>query len=203
MRDWDKIKTKHGYAADEVISALQKSIRRGEEETAVFFAYEMLVSGDDLADKFWQRVRVISVEDVGLANPQLAAIVYALYQNYLSLKGQGDALLQGLFAVVLLVRSRKSRYIDELYNNLRDKVEQENYRRDIPEYALDKHTQKGEAMGRGDLHFWEVSSQLKGDASKHEKKHLHEILRRLKQKSSYNPLFLYNTIAKSPRRTPI
>jgi replication-associated recombination protein RarA len=175
MPDWDTIKTKHGYAADEVISALQKSIRRGEEDDAVFFAYEMLVSGDELSDKFWERVRVICVEDIGLANPQLAATIYALHQSYIALKGQSDAYLHALFAVVLLVRSHKSRYIDELFNNLRAKVEEENYRRDIPDYALDKHTQKGEAMGRGDLHFWEESSRLKDDVSIHEKKHLNEI----------------------------
>lgn len=182
MTDWNTMKTKHGYTADEVISALQKSIRRGKEDDAVFFAYEMLVSGDDLSEKFWQRVRVISVEDVGLANPQLTVIVYSLYQNYLSLKGQGDAFLQALFAVVLLTRSGKSRYIDELYNNLKEKVEKENYKVEIPDYALDKHTQKGEAIRRGDLHFWETASQIKNDISTNEKAHLHEILKRLKAK---------------------
>ena len=179
--DWNKMKTKHGYAADEVISALQKSIRRSEEDDAVFFAYEMLVTSDDLADKFWQRVLTISVEDIGLANSQLVATIYALHQNYILLKGQSDAFLQALFAVVLLVRSHKSRFIDELFNNLRAKVEEENYRREIPDYALDKHTEKGEAMGRGDLHFWETASQLKDDASTHEKQNLQEILQRLKQ----------------------
>jgi replication-associated recombination protein RarA len=66
---WDQVTTKHGYRADEVISAFQKSIRRGEEEDAVFFAYEMLATSDELAEKFWQRARVISVEDIGLADP--------------------------------------------------------------------------------------------------------------------------------------
>ena len=31
---WSKITTRNGYACDEVISALQKSIRRGLEEQA-------------------------------------------------------------------------------------------------------------------------------------------------------------------------
>ena len=38
---WSKIVTKNGYAGDEVISALQKSIRRAKEEDACMFAYEM------------------------------------------------------------------------------------------------------------------------------------------------------------------
>jgi hypothetical protein len=79
--------------------------------------------------------------------------IYALHQNYLFLHGQNDAFLPALFAVVLLVRSRKSRCIDELYNHLQVTVEQENHPIAIPDFALDKHTQKGEAMGRGDLHF--------------------------------------------------
>ena len=41
---WSKITTKNGYAGDEVISALQKSIRRGLEEQACMFAYEMYIS---------------------------------------------------------------------------------------------------------------------------------------------------------------
>ena len=41
---WSKIVTKNGYAGDEVISALQKSIRRAKEEDACMFAYEMYIS---------------------------------------------------------------------------------------------------------------------------------------------------------------
>ena len=38
---WSKIVTRNQYACDEVISALQKSIRRGKEEEACRFAYEL------------------------------------------------------------------------------------------------------------------------------------------------------------------
>lgn len=178
---WDQVTTKHEYKADEVISALQKSIRRGKEDDAVFFTYEMVCTSDELAEKFWQRARVISVEDVGLANPGLVTIIYTLYKNYLSLKGTGDAYLQALLAAVLLARSTKSRYIDELYTNLKEKIENENYRKDIPDYALDKHTAKGEAMGRGDKHFWLEASLLENDISKDEKQNLQEIFNRLKE----------------------
>ena len=34
---WSKITTRNGYAGDEVISALQKSIRRGLEEQACMY----------------------------------------------------------------------------------------------------------------------------------------------------------------------
>ena len=45
---WSKIVTKNGYAGDEVISALQKSIRRAKEEDACMFAYEMYISSPQL-----------------------------------------------------------------------------------------------------------------------------------------------------------
>jgi replication-associated recombination protein RarA len=177
---WDTIITKHGYKADEVISALQKSIRRGKEDDAVFFAYEMLVTSDEMGDKFWQRMRVIAMEDVGLANPNLSPTIAALHETFRELKGREDAMLAGMFATVLLTRSDKSRYIDELYNNLRTKVETENYSREIPDYALDKHTARGEEMGRDMLHFWETSSVITKDVSTHEKQHYEEVLQRLK-----------------------
>ena len=48
---WSKITTRNGYAGDEVISALQKSIRRGLEEQACMFAYEMYISSPQLEGK--------------------------------------------------------------------------------------------------------------------------------------------------------
>ena len=36
---WSKIVTKNGYAGDEVISALQKSIRRAKEEDECIFLH--------------------------------------------------------------------------------------------------------------------------------------------------------------------
>ena len=45
---WSKIITRNGYAGDEVISALQKSIRRSLEEQACMFAYEMYISSPEL-----------------------------------------------------------------------------------------------------------------------------------------------------------
>lgn len=38
---WTQVKTRHDLAADQVISALQKEIRRGHTENAALLAYEM------------------------------------------------------------------------------------------------------------------------------------------------------------------
>lgn len=65
---WQKVKTIGGFDADLVISALQKEIRRGNEENAVLIAYEMFSTSLPLEDFLWTRLHVISVEDIGFAN---------------------------------------------------------------------------------------------------------------------------------------
>ena len=77
---WSKIVTKNGYAGDEVISALQKSIRRAKEEDACMFAYEMYISSPQLLEKMWRRLLTISVEDIGMGDPMAAVLVNNLYQ---------------------------------------------------------------------------------------------------------------------------
>ena len=57
---WSKIITRNGYAGDEVISALQKSIRRSLEEQACMFAYEMYISSPELLEKMWRRLLTIN-----------------------------------------------------------------------------------------------------------------------------------------------
>lgn len=72
--------TRHGLAADEVVSALQKEIRRGHTENAALLAYEMLTTDVALEAKLWQRLQVISVEDVGFGQPEAPVLVQALYE---------------------------------------------------------------------------------------------------------------------------
>ena len=77
---WQKITTRNGYEADEVISALQKCIRRAKEEEACMFAYELYISSPELEEKMWRRLLTISVEDIGMGNPMAAVIVNNLFQ---------------------------------------------------------------------------------------------------------------------------
>ena len=53
---WSKITTRNGYAGDEVISALQKSIRRGLEEQACMFAYELYISSPQVRRKIMAKI---------------------------------------------------------------------------------------------------------------------------------------------------
>jgi len=77
---WVDVKTVHGFAADLVISALQKEIRRGNSENAALLAYEMVSTSPALEDYFWQRIMVISVEDIGFGNAMAPVVINALVQ---------------------------------------------------------------------------------------------------------------------------
>ena len=72
--------TPKGYYLDEVISALQKEVRRGKEYEAVFWAVE-LESFNPKA--LWNRLKVIASEDVGVAEPHAPLIISALESMYL------------------------------------------------------------------------------------------------------------------------
>lgn len=67
-----------GYCMDEVVSALQKSIRRGEESHALYWAHVMYRGG------YWNasfnRLKIISMEDVA-GNLAVAPYVYSQFKR--------------------------------------------------------------------------------------------------------------------------
>jgi len=89
--------TKHGYDHYELLSALQKSIRRGMEYEAVHFAVELEEFNPTM---LWNRLRVIACEDVGPANPMMPLLVDVLQKNYASEKSKLGENSSRLFLVV-------------------------------------------------------------------------------------------------------
>ncbi len=75
---WASVTTSTGLPADEVISTLQKSIRRGEVRNAVLCALDLSATSPELDTYLWDRLHVIAVEDVGFGNPQAIAVIVAL-----------------------------------------------------------------------------------------------------------------------------
>jgi len=156
-----QMKTKKGYDFFEVASTLQKSIRRGDENTALYFTVEMCNSSYD--EYVWKRLKVICSEDVGLADPHMPATIMALYQMHQEdKKNKGkDREPEWLFithAVLLLCRAPKSRLTDWAaihYWESHGRTEMA-----IPDYAFDRHTQKGKSMGRGIDHFYNEGTLL-------------------------------------------
>lgn len=160
-----KLETEQGYSLFEVASAFQKSVRRGLEDEAMYWAVELFNSHFD--EYLWKRIRIISSEDVGLAEPNVAANIHALYQNYKEQKKKKDENHQPerLFlthAVIMLCRAKKSRVIDHVLLHFWNTHYSE--KREIPAFAYDKHTQKGRSAGFGWKHFFEESTRLENVA---------------------------------------
>ena len=55
---------KHGYADDEVKSAIQKEIRRGNEENAMYWALEIATESKSSFGWLRNRLKIILYEDI-------------------------------------------------------------------------------------------------------------------------------------------
>lgn len=154
-------KTKGGYLLGEVISALQKEIRRGKEEEAMFWAHELIPHYEAY---FWRRMIVIANEDIGVGNPMAMLLIPQLRDSYFEMRqqrgGNGSAKLMLANAVLILCRSPKSRLSDE-FNTVVEQDRRHGLKREIPDYALDKHTSRGRGMQRGNDHWLNEGCQLK------------------------------------------
>lgn len=110
---WAAAKTRNGLAADEVISTLQKSIRRNKVEEACQAAYELYITGPLFLDKLWRRLLTISVEDIGFGNLQAAVQVNTLNEVRKSYAyDDGDQPMYFIHAIRLLCASTKDRSSD-------------------------------------------------------------------------------------------
>lgn len=140
--------TRRGYSPFEVISALQKAVRRSQVKDAVYWAMEMYVSGHKTW--VWNRVQVIASEDIGPADRYLPAQIATLRQwskDAEKREGGGMELVQ---AVILLATAKKSHVASWM---VLEAVSDHHERLDIPDHALDQHTRRGKQMGRGHEHF--------------------------------------------------
>lgn len=141
-----ELRTKNGYRLDEAVSALQKAIRRGQEEKALYWAYEMIHGG--YIAYFWRRLSVIVVEDIGLANPFAPVLINSLAQlNERVNKNNYIETFHPTMAVLYLCRSPKSREVDYA-NDWIDRKREMGWREEIPLEVLDEHCDKGRRLLR-------------------------------------------------------
>ena len=158
---WTRVRTVHDFPADEIISATQKEIRRGNTENAALLAYEMLTTSVEMEAYLWGRLQVISVEDVGYGNLNAPILIETLYQMHLRIpRPRGDRYLFAIHAVRVLCQSQKERGSDDLNNWISQAVEKNGVRPVIPDYAIDMHTRRGQEMGRDYLHFLTEASKV-------------------------------------------
>ncbi|UJW84993.1 AAA family ATPase [Devosia sp. SL43] len=158
---WQRTTTEHGFAADEVISALQKSIRRGMIDNALLLGWEMYATSPELEDKLWARLCVIAVEDIGMGNPQAPVLIETLFQQHRRYdRPSGDRFLFAVHAIRMLCGSDKDRTSDDMVNWAMRGTQLGELRADIPDFARDMHTLSGQKMGRDYRFFMEEASRV-------------------------------------------
>ncbi len=155
--------TKHGYDHYELLSALQKCVRRGLEYEAVHFAVELEEFNPTM---LWNRLKIIASEDIGPANPTAVLLMDVLQKQYLAEKGKLAESAYRLYlvnAVVCLCRSPKSRIADDLQTVVYTERAQGKLPL-VPDFALDMHTARGKAMGKGAEDFFAEGNKLANEA---------------------------------------
>jgi replication-associated recombination protein RarA len=135
----------------EVVSALQKDIRRGLEENAMYWGLEFL----PLYEKYlWKRLITIAHEDIGLADVGTVQFVTSQCESWFTLRSLGaqdECRLLLANVIMALCRAPKSRLADHFQCVVT--TEWQMHKHEIPDYALDKHTLRGSQMGRGMAFF--------------------------------------------------
>ncbi len=139
--------TVNGYPLDEVVSALQKEIRRSKEVEALFWANELIDSG--YCKYLFRRLFIICSEDCSPTETHLPPLLWSLYRMTETLvkdttggTWQTPEKMCATHAVLLLARAKKNRIVDDLHNVIAGKREQ-GWRLEVPKYAKDKHTGSG------------------------------------------------------------
>ena len=161
---WNRVQTVHGFAADELISVLQKSIRRGLVENAVIVAYEMFSSGPEFEDQVWRRLQIISVEDVGFGRLDAPILIRALDEfRRAADRSSPDRLIYLVHATRVLALSQKDRTSDEMTNWVRDAVDSGATKPEVFDDAIDMHTKRGQEMGRDFLHWYSKGARVENE----------------------------------------
>jgi replication-associated recombination protein RarA len=154
------MKTKDGLDYYETISALQKDIRRGKEKEALFWALQ-LAEGNCMPHLL-NRLPIIAIEDVGVCDGGLTIILVQTLVTQIKtyFDKKNDAWFMMLSNCILaMCRAQKTREAENFLTVV--KVERKNgWKPEIPDYALDMHTRRGKAKGRGIQFFVENEQQV-------------------------------------------
>lgn len=162
-------RTINNLGAMEVLSAMQKHIRRGEEREAMLCLCELGHTSKAFFSMACNRLEIIAHEDIGLAAPDVVIFVAVSCEQARRLykpdkKGQWRMILGN--ALRLMCRSKKSREGDHFQAAIGRKAELEAIAPTIPDYAYDHHTARGRKLKRGLKHFRKESTKLVPAAKK-------------------------------------
>lgn len=155
--------TVRNYELGDVVSALQKAVRRGDAKLAGYWAIEMFESG--FTAYCWRRMIVMSAEDCwGVITHEIEALARSWEAAHKHRAGRGRIFVAK--AAILLAMARKSRDADHLTNLVYDQksigddvIEQDitearKTRAVIPDEAFDCHTNLGRKKGKTKRDFF-------------------------------------------------
>ena len=156
-----RLKTKSGIDLDIAVSGLQKEIRRGNVENAVFLVQDLVLAG--FIRYAYRRLAIIAAEDCS-TDPMATVVVHACYENdrissqdfKTGTDNEGVCITQ---AVVYLANCKKSRLCDDLWCYLLE-MRKRGAKPEIKDYFKDQHTLIGRQMGRGEEYWFKESSKL-------------------------------------------
>ena len=148
----------HGIPVDELVSVLQKGIRRGEVENAVLAAYEMVTTSPEVAQHLWRRLRLIAVEGVGTGLPMAPVLLDVLHRQFDAAPG-GDWMM-ACHAVRLLATAPKNRTSSEHADWVVTQVALGAALVEVPDHARCVHTRAGQELGRGLVQWWAEGARV-------------------------------------------
>jgi replication-associated recombination protein RarA len=182
LRERDTPLTARGYDIYELLSALQKDIRRCNEYQALHWAIELESFN---AKMLWNRLKIITSEDIGIANPIATLLIDTLEKQYFEAveKKNDSSRLFLVNAVLYLARSQKSRIVDDLLITAYGNIKYNGEKLPIPDYALDNHTLRGTKIGRDIKFFIEEGSKVNN-----------EVLENIYKKSASEILLKYGKV---------
>ena len=100
------------FRPDEVVSAIQKELRRNNAEGAYLWIINMMASGS--IERAWGRLLVIASEDISIGNPYLSAELWKMYSRYKEIRKEKEK----LYKQSVVLKNILQRPIFELRNNL-------------------------------------------------------------------------------------
>ena len=170
--------TYSGHRPDQVRSALQKAIRRGQVDDALHWLTELVLSGEEWWA--WRTLLVITSEDVGPEWPEGPAVIGGLYQSWRTT----SEWLMAVHAVILLCRAPESRLVDDaLAAHLLGHTKE--MARPTPDEALDLHTVAGkhrlgrtEESPRRQEHWWAEAGRIENELPDPDADHYKELVKK-------------------------
>jgi replication-associated recombination protein RarA len=156
---------------------LQKEIRRSNVDNAVLAAYEMLATSPEVAEHMWRRLKLIAVEDVGMAEPMAPVLLSVLHDNFHAASG-GEKTMMAVHAVRVLALAKKDRTSSEHADLMVQKVESGEAVVQVPDYALCVHTKAGQEMGRDLIQWWQNGAKVDPELQSADHKYRDELIER-------------------------